>query len=347
MEGLRAERSILRFVLESDRSAHHNDRMLTIKIDSLKLRSFLRKAGRNFCSLVVATVFLIASCDLGFCDTSKAPDSKLDLKIAEQGVKLFRVLSRNDSTVNYEIQSGTVRAAYASLDLREDLWRGLSKDDHASLIELIKTVVQLAKKDPGQYVTTPASSPDYSQLIQSIREMKDGAWEIRLGHLDHNALVIDKIVLKGGGVAGSIAEEIDAPASSILPQPLAIKNASVQGSEISSNPSGAPITGATPNPLDVFMQSTQARGVTCIDRYYIKDDMLYIELNEANWSSLDKEHQHRMCDLLAQTDFITEMNVPAAYLTLDGERTIVGSISHDGFSPHCIFNPSADYWNYK
>lgn len=137
---------------------------------------------------------------------------------------------------------------------------------------------------------------------------------------------------------------------STTPAPVPITSQSPQSTPSPvTTPSYQPFPSAAEgrNPLDDFMETTEAKGVKIIDRYYTDDGALYIVLDEDTWNSFDKDHAHRFCEALAQSDFLDTMNLPVAYLMLDNGRTKVGSISYSVFGHHCVFNADSSYWDYK
>jgi len=89
---------------------------------------------------------------------------------------------------------------HATLDLAmpTGVWNKLNQDDKDALVALLQSKIKDARDHPENYAFTKPEAPAYLPELENIRQVRDGAWEIRTGHLDNEGyLVGDSPVLKG------------------------------------------------------------------------------------------------------------------------------------------------------
>ena len=135
----------------------------------------------------------------------------LDPALVSEGAKLYEKLKHDHPdtqmlpdhdlaphTINIEIfGAGNL---YASLDLYMPtvVWTRLTAHQRDALVALIRSKILDAQAHPERYATLDPRAEAYPGEVESIREIKDDAWQIHVGKLDDEGYLNEEaVVLKG------------------------------------------------------------------------------------------------------------------------------------------------------
>lgn len=100
----------------------------------------------------------------------------------------------------------------------------------------------------------------------------------------------------------------------------------------------------TKNRLDEMVEALQTPQGPFIKSYKIEGGSAYLVINSRLWDMLTKDQQLRLCNQIADTDFLHKMKLLNAWLLVDG--TTIGRVG-PRITGGWEFKPEDKYWKYR